>query len=153
MSGQNRSWLCCSRKSWGGGLSCHDLRRSTSNFLADLFWMLIRVDAFSLRKPGGNSTCPVFNLRVPSRVGANRRVCITAFWYLKMTQNFFLYVLLLRKMKTEDRHSVWFCSSCNGMADRITVCWVFWMDWTLCFERNIGTGGLLNGWIFWWKEW
>ena len=66
-------------KIMGGGLSCHDLRRSTSNFLADLFWMLIHVDAFSLRKPGGNSTCPVFNLRVPPRVGANRRVCITAF--------------------------------------------------------------------------
>ena len=22
------------------------------------------------------------------------------------------------------------------------------MDWTLCLERNIGTGGLLNVWIF-----
>ena len=66
-------------KIMGGGLSCHDLRRITSNFLADLFWMLIHVDAFSLRKPGGNSTCPVFNLRVPPRVGANRRVRITAF--------------------------------------------------------------------------
>ena len=46
----------------GGGMLCHDLRRSTSNFLADLFWMLIRVDAFYLRKPGENSTCPVFQL-------------------------------------------------------------------------------------------
>ena len=27
----------------------------------------------------GNSICPVFNLRVPPRVGANRHVCITAF--------------------------------------------------------------------------
>ena len=71
----------------------------------------------------------------------------------KMTQTFIWYVLLLRKMKTEDRHSVWFCSSCNGMADRITVCWVFWMDWTLCLETKIGTGGLLNVWIVLWKEW
>ena len=22
-------------------------------------------------------------------------------------------------MKTDDRHSVWFCSSCNGMADNV----------------------------------
>ena len=82
--------VCTAVENHGGGecdamifaaarLWCHDLRRSTSNFLADLFWMLIRVDAFSLRKPGGNSTCLVFNLRVPPRVGANRRVCITAF--------------------------------------------------------------------------
>ena len=35
----------------------------------------------------------------------------------EMTQTFIGYVLLLRMMKTEDRHSVWFCSSCNGMAD------------------------------------
>ena len=24
-------------------------------------------------------------------------------------------------MKTEDRHSVWFCSSCNGMADNASL--------------------------------
>ena len=60
-----------------------DLRRSTSNFLVNsgiwyLFWMLICGDAFYLRKPGKNSICPVYNLRMPPRVGANRRVCITA---------------------------------------------------------------------------
>ena len=76
-------------KIMGGGLSCHDLRRSTNNFLADLFWMLIRVDVFSLRKPAGNSTCPVFNLRVPPRVGANRPVCITAFWCLRWLKHLF----------------------------------------------------------------
>ena len=27
------------------------------------------------------------------------------------------------------------------------------MDWILCLERDIGTGGLLNVWIFRWKEW
>ena len=27
------------------------------------------------------------------------------------------------------------------------------MDWTLCLERSIGTGGLLNIWILRWKEW
>ena len=34
-----------------------------------------------------------------------------------MTETSILYVLFLRMIKTEDRHSVWFCSSCNGMAD------------------------------------
>ena len=29
---------------------------------------------------GENSICPGFNSRVPPRVGANRHVCITAFW-------------------------------------------------------------------------
>ena len=33
----------------------------------------------SPEETGENSICPVFNLRVPPRVGANRRVCITAF--------------------------------------------------------------------------
>ena len=70
-------------------LWCHDLRRSASNFLADLVWMLIRVYAFYLRKPGETSTCPVFKLHVPPRVGANRRVCITAFWYLRWLKHLF----------------------------------------------------------------
>ena len=35
----------------------------------------------------------------------------------KMTETFILYFLFLRMMKTEDRHSEWFCSSCNEMAD------------------------------------
>ena len=39
----------------------------------------------------------------------------------KMTQTFFLYVLLLRIMKTENRRSVWFCSRCNGMADNASL--------------------------------
>ena len=40
--------------------------------------MLVCIDAF-YRRPGENSICPVLNLRVPLRVGANRRVWITAF--------------------------------------------------------------------------
>ena len=32
---------------------------------------------FMLTQTGENSICPGFNLRVPPRVGANRRVCIT----------------------------------------------------------------------------
>ena len=60
-----------------------DLRRSTSNFLVSsgfwyLFWILICGDAFHLRKLGKKSICPVFNLRMPPRVGANRCVGITA---------------------------------------------------------------------------
>ena len=39
----------------------------------------------------------------------------------KMTETFILYVLFLRMMKTEDRHSVWFCSSCNGIADNASL--------------------------------
>ena len=38
---------------------------------------------------GENSICPVFNFRVPPRVGANRRVCITAFWYLRWLKHLF----------------------------------------------------------------
>ena len=69
-----------------GGGDCHAMifaaarAISTSNFLADLFWMLIRVDAFSLRKPGGNSTCLVFNLRVPPRVGAILMEGMVDYW-------------------------------------------------------------------------
>ena len=42
---------------------------------------------------GENSICPVLNLRVPPRVGANRRVCIAAFclrcWYLGWLKHLF----------------------------------------------------------------
>ena len=71
-----------------------DLRRSTSNFLVNsgfryLFWMLICGGAFYLRKLGKSSICPVFNLRMPPKVGANRRVCILpAVLISKMTQTF-----------------------------------------------------------------
>ena len=134
-------------KVMGGGLPCHDLRRSTivmpwsspqqNQFSGQLGFLVFVLNVSLWRRvlpaeTGENSICPVFNLRVPPRVGANRRVCTTVFWYLKMTQTFIWYVLLLRKTKTEDRQSVWFCSSYNGMADRIIICWVFWMDWTLC---------------------
>ena len=31
-------------------------------------------------------------------------------------------------MKTDDRHSVWFCSSCNGMADNASL-FVEYFEW------------------------
>ena len=51
----------------GVGLWCHDLRRSTSNFLANSgFWYLFRifvfVDAFYLRKPGKKFHMSCFQL-------------------------------------------------------------------------------------------
>ena len=72
-------------KNMGGGLCCHDPRRSTSNFLANsdfcfLFVMFVCVNAFYLRKSGENSMCPGSNLRIPPRGSANRHVYITAFY-------------------------------------------------------------------------
>ena len=68
----------------GGGCDAMIFAAANANFLANsgfwyLFWMLICVDAFYMRKPGKIPYVLVFNLRVPPRVGANRHVCITAF--------------------------------------------------------------------------
>ena len=67
--------------------------------------MLIRVDAFYLRKPGENSTCPVLNLRVPPRVGANRRL-YNRVLISKDDSN--IYLIRFTFEKDEDRGSA-FC--------------------------------------------
>ena len=45
-------------------------------------------------------------------------------------------------MKTEDRHSVWFCSNCNGMADNASL-FVEYFRWIGFYvsERSIEQGG------------
>ena len=43
---------------------------------SECLFVLTRIPA----ETGENSICPGFNLRMPPRVGANRRVCITAFY-------------------------------------------------------------------------
>ena len=57
-----------------------------------IFFMFVYVDAFYLRKPGKITYVLVFNLRVPPRVGANRRVLynrvLLAVLISKMTQTF-----------------------------------------------------------------
>ena len=60
----------------------------------------------------------------------------------KMTQTFICYVLLLRMMKTENRHSVWFCSSCNGMADNalLFVEYFGWRGAIKCLDTLMDLG-------------
>ena len=44
---------CTANENHGRGLLCHDLRRSTSNYLANSgLLVFVCVDAFYLRKPG-----------------------------------------------------------------------------------------------------
>ena len=53
-------------------------------FFGQLRFLVSILDVYLRRRvlpaeTGESSICPVFNLRVPPRVGANRHVCITAF--------------------------------------------------------------------------
>ena len=63
-------------------------------------------------------------------------------------------------MKTEDRHSVWFCSSCNGMADNASLfVEYFLLDYILCLGRCSSRGAvnrfifvsILEQQYFWWR--
>ena len=48
-------------------------------------------------------------------------------------------------MKTEDRHSVWFCSSCNGMADNASL-FVEYFGWIGFYVlEDAPAEGLLTG--------
>ena len=51
----------------------------------------------------------------------------------------------MKTIKTEDRHFVWFCSSCNGMADNASLFveyfgWIGFHVW-----ENVPAGGLFTG--------
>ena len=63
-----------------GGGNCHAMIFAAARAI---FWPICFGCLFVLTRftygNWGNSTCPVFNLRVPPRVGANRCVRITAF--------------------------------------------------------------------------
>ena len=60
--------------------------------------------------------CPSFNLCLPPGVGSNRHGCIIAFFSAvlisKMSETFDLTRLILRMIRTEDRHLLC-CSSCT----------------------------------------
>ena len=87
-------------------LWCHDLRRSTSNFLADLFWMLIRVDSFSLRKPGGKFHMSCFQLALAPE-GRCKQTCLyNRVLISKDDSN--IYLIRFTFEKDEDRGSA-FC--------------------------------------------
>ena len=50
-------------------------------------------------------------------------------------------------MMTEDRHSVWFCSSCNGMADNASL-FVEYFGWIEFYVwEDVPAGGLLTGFV------
>ena len=74
-----------------------------------------------------------------------------------MSKTFDLISLILRMMRTEDRHLLSCCSSYDGMTDdalllrfenwflAIKIYVVFWMDWSLSLGRCSSRGGLSTG--------
>ena len=55
-------------------------------------------------------------------------------------------------MKTEDRHSVWFRSSCNGMADNASL-FVEYFGWIGFYVwEDVPAGGLLTG-LYLFRSW
>ena len=53
-------------------------------------------------------------------------------------------------MRTEDQHFVWFCSSCNGMADSASSLFVEIREFISC---DINTRSILDGLNFYvWED-
>ena len=88
----------------GGDCDAINPRRGTSNFLANSgFWCL-------------------FVMFVLTRFTCGNRGKFHMSWFqLGRAPEGRTYVLFLRMMRTEDRYFVWFCISCNGMADSASL--------------------------------
>ena len=89
---------CTAVENDGGGLWCHVVIPWSSpqhkQFSSQLGFLVFVLDVCLCwrvlpAETGENSICPVFNLRVSPRIGANRRVYITAFWYLTWLKHLF----------------------------------------------------------------